>query len=77
MELKPEIIERLEKLDAKYSAIGQDLESYLDGLLYSNPLYYWDYIKVDALMSLQQPVQTFPMKRFLLFTTKLQNSIFT
>ena len=60
MELKPEILERLKKLDAKYAAIGQDLESYLDGLLYSNPLYYWDYIKVDALLSLQQPRTDFP-----------------
>lgn len=60
MDLKPEIIERLKKLDAKYSAIGQDLESYLDGLLYSNPLYYWDYIHVDALLSLQQPKTDFP-----------------
>ena len=60
MAIKPEILERIEKLDKKYKSIGQDLESYLDGLLYSNPLYYWDYIHVDALLSLQQPRTDFP-----------------
>ncbi len=60
MAIKPEILKKIEQLDAKYASIGQDLESYLDGLLYSNPLHYWDYIKVDALMSLQQPRTDFP-----------------
>lgn len=60
MSLSPEILERLEKLDKKYKSIGQDLESYLDGLLYSNPLYYWDYINVDALLNLQHPRTDFP-----------------
>jgi tryptophan 2,3-dioxygenase len=60
MEITPEIAQKLEQLEKKYKSIGQDLGSYLDGLLYSNPLYYWDYIKVDALLSLQQPRTDFP-----------------
>lgn len=60
MELKPDILEKLQLLEQKYAAIGQDLGSYLDGLLYANPLFYWDYIKVDALLSLQQPRTDFP-----------------
>jgi len=52
--------ERLQKLEDKYRRIGQDLHSYLDGLLYSNPLHYWEYIKVDTLLSLQEPRTDFP-----------------
>lgn len=54
------ILKKIGQLDEKYKAIGQDLESYLDGLLYSNPLHYWDYIGVDTLLSLQRPMTDFP-----------------
>lgn len=60
MELKPEIIERVEALEKKYLAMGQDLTSYLDGLLYADYLTYWDYIHVDTLLSLQSPKTSFP-----------------
>ncbi|MBA3901781.1 MAG: tryptophan 2,3-dioxygenase [Bacteroidetes bacterium] len=60
MELKPEIIERLHKLDEKYQAMGQDLSSYLDGLLYADYLTYWDYIHLDTLLSLQSPKTSIP-----------------
>lgn len=53
MEITPEIRERLEQLGNKYNALGQDMLSYLDGLLYSNLLTYWDYIHLDTLLSLQ------------------------
>ena len=49
MDITPEIKERLERLSEKYDAIGQDMLSYLDGLLYSNSLTYWDYIHLDTL----------------------------
>ena len=55
MELNNEILERLQKLTAKYEAMGQDMASYLDGLLYSNSLSYWDYVHLDTLLSLQTP----------------------
>jgi tryptophan 2,3-dioxygenase len=48
------------KLEQKYEAMGQDLSSYLDGLLYSDYLTYWDYIHVDTLLSLQNPKTSFP-----------------
>lgn len=60
MELTPEIIERLKKLDEKYQLMGQSLENYLDGLLISNYLTYWDYVNVDKLLSLQTPRTDFP-----------------
>jgi tryptophan 2,3-dioxygenase len=60
MEITPEIIERLELLEKKYSAIGQDMLSYLDGLLYNDSVKYWDYVEVDTLLSLQKPRTDFP-----------------
>jgi tryptophan 2,3-dioxygenase len=60
MEITPEIVERLEKLNEKYAALGQDLTSYLDGLLYADSVKYWDYIQVDTLLSLQKPKTSFP-----------------
>ncbi len=60
MELKNEIIERVNKLEEKYSTMGQSLEGYLDGLLLSNYLTYWDYIQLDTLLTLQNPKTDFP-----------------
>ncbi|MFM7216995.1 MAG: tryptophan 2,3-dioxygenase family protein [Bacteroidota bacterium] len=60
MELKPELLQRLEALEKKYNAMGQDLMSYLDGLLYADYLTYWDYIHADTLLSLQNPKTSFP-----------------
>lgn len=51
----PSLLEQLKKLQAKYNVMGQDLSSYLDGLLYSDYLTYWDYIHLDTLLSLQTP----------------------
>ncbi|SES17108.1 tryptophan 2,3-dioxygenase family protein [Pedobacter rhizosphaerae] len=60
MELTPEITDRLQKLEEKFSAMGQDLNAYLDGLLYADYLTYWDYIHLDTLLSLQTPKTPFP-----------------
>lgn len=56
----PEILDKLQLLQEKYAASGQDLSAYLDGLLYADFLTYWDYINLDALLSLQQPITPFP-----------------
>lgn len=60
MELSESTLEKIKKLKEKYETMGQDLDSYLDGLLFANPIRYWDYIKVDTLLSLQQPETDFP-----------------
>ncbi len=56
----PQLIEQLKKLEEKYEVMGQDLSSYLDGLLYADYLTYWDYIHLDTLLSLQTPRTNFP-----------------
>jgi tryptophan 2,3-dioxygenase len=60
MQFHPEIEERLSQLQEKYEAMGQDMNSYLDGLLYADFLTYWDYIHLDTLLSLQSPKTPFP-----------------
>jgi len=57
------LLEQLKKLQAKYDFMGQDISSYLDGLLYSDYLTYWDYIHLETLLSLQNPKTSFPDER--------------
>lgn len=59
-EIDPKILDQIKKLEEKYEVMGQDLSSYLDGLLYSDYLTYWDYIHLDTLLSLQNPKTGFP-----------------
>ncbi len=54
------ILEKLRKLEQKYEASGQNLESYLDGLFEADFLNYWDYIHLDTLLSLQVKRTTLP-----------------
>lgn len=49
------LVDRIEQLRAKYAASGQDLVDFLDGLLEADYITYWDYIRLDSLLSLQQP----------------------
>jgi tryptophan 2,3-dioxygenase len=60
MSITPEIESRLALLQEKYEAMGQDMISYLDGLLHADFLTYWDYIHLDTLLSLQSPKTPFP-----------------
>jgi len=55
MDKQPDLQEQLKKLQEKYGVMGQDISSYLDGLLYADYLTYWDYIHLDTLLSLQNP----------------------
>ncbi len=50
MEINKDILEQLKD---KYSAMDQDVNTHLEGLLYSTPITYWDYIKTDSLLNLQ------------------------
>jgi len=43
----------LEALEKKFEAINQKTETHLEGLLWSKPITYWDYIQTDALLNLQ------------------------
>lgn len=58
--LDPGLRDLLARLQKKYEVMGQDLSSYLDGLLHADYLTYWDYIHLDTLLSLQNPKTSFP-----------------
>lgn len=45
--------ELLEAIDKKYAAMGQNPDVHLSGLLHAEPMKYWDFIQVDALLGLQ------------------------
>jgi tryptophan 2,3-dioxygenase len=52
--------ELLEALNKKFTAMGQNLDVHLEGLLHSTPITYWDYIKTDSLLGLQNQRTTEP-----------------
>ena len=52
--------ELLKQLENKFNGIGQDLDTHLEGLLYAEPMTYWDFAQVDALLSLQTQRTTLP-----------------
>jgi tryptophan 2,3-dioxygenase len=51
---------KIKLLEDKYAQMGQDLNSYLEGLLLSNYLTYWDYTQVETLLTLQNPKTDYP-----------------
>lgn len=55
----PKILDRIHQLEEKFKASGQDMLSYLEGLLYADYLTYWEYINLDVLLNLQQPKTSF------------------
>ena len=52
--------EILQKLEDKFQKINQNTETHLEGLLWSKPITYWDYIQTDALLNLQIQRTTLP-----------------
>lgn len=50
MEQREDILRRL---DDKFQQMGQNTDTHLEGLVWNNPITYWDYILPDALLNLQ------------------------
>jgi tryptophan 2,3-dioxygenase len=50
--------ELLQQIEEKYKKLGVPLNTMLEGLLWSTPTTYWDYIQTDALLGLQIPRTT-------------------
>lgn len=49
----------ISKIHLKYQYLGENSQTYLNGLLHAKPLNYWDYIEVETLLSLQKPRTNF------------------
>ena len=45
--------EIINKLDKKCTSLGLDKNNYLEGLLHTKPITYWDYIQLNSLLGLQ------------------------
>lgn len=60
MDITPNIKDQLDQLEEKFQAINQKTETHLEGLLWSKPMTYWDYIQTDALLNLQIQRTTLP-----------------
>ncbi len=60
MEFSEEIKKKLSLLEEKYTASGQDMSAFLEGLLYADYINYWNYIHLDTLLSLQTPITNIP-----------------
>ncbi|GAB3969099.1 tryptophan 2,3-dioxygenase family protein [Spirosoma terrae] len=54
------LTDKLNQLEQKFAAMGQDMASYLEGLLQADYLTYWDYIHLETLLSLQNPKTAYP-----------------
>ena len=52
--------EILKAIEEKYDKLGVPLDAMLEGLLWSTPITYWDYIQTDALLGLQTPRTNLP-----------------
>lgn len=50
----------LHRLEEKFSAINQNTNVHLEGLIWAKPITYWDYIQPEALLSLQIQRTTLP-----------------
>ena len=60
MEQSPETHSLLTSLQYKFEAIDQKTNTHLEGLLWSNPITYWDYIQTDVLLNIQNQRTTLP-----------------
>jgi tryptophan 2,3-dioxygenase len=60
MEISNNTKEILDNLEQKFDAINQKTETHLEGLLWSKPITYWDYIQTDVLLNLQTQRTTLP-----------------
>jgi len=58
--MEKNVEEKVKALEDKYAQMGQDINSYLEGLLLSNYLTYWDYTQVETLLTLQNPKTDYP-----------------
>lgn len=59
-QINPQQSEKLQRIKSKYEAIGQNPDTHLEGLIWSKPITYWDYIQTDVLLNLQVQRTTLP-----------------
>ena len=68
--------ELLKAIDEKYAAMGQDADVHLSGLLHAEPMKYWDFIQVDALLGLQTQRTNLPDEMVFLMYHQINELLF-
>lgn len=66
----------LQHIEQKYIAIDQNPDTHLEGLLWANPITYWDYILPDALLNLQIQRTTLPDEMVFIVYHQINELIF-
>ncbi|MEC5164533.1 tryptophan 2,3-dioxygenase [Flavobacterium sp. PL11] len=66
----------LKEIEHKYQSINQKTETQLEGLLWSKPITYWDYIQTDALLNLQIQRTTLPDEMVFIMYHQVNELIF-
>ncbi|WP_369752931.1 tryptophan 2,3-dioxygenase family protein [Flavobacterium sp. WC2409] len=66
----------LKEIELKYDSINQKTETQLEGLLWSKPITYWDYIQTDALLNLQIQRTTLPDEMVFIMYHQVNELIF-
>jgi tryptophan 2,3-dioxygenase len=66
----------LNKIEQKYASIDQKTETHLEGLLWSKPITYWDYIQTDALLNIQTQRTTLPDEMVFIMYHQVNELIF-
>lgn len=66
----------IQEIDQKYKAINQKTETHLEGLLWSKPITYWDYIQTDALLNLQIQRTTLPDENVFIMYHQINELLF-
>jgi tryptophan 2,3-dioxygenase len=68
--------ELVNEIDKKYKSLDQKTEAYLEGLLWSKPITYWDYIQTDALLNLQVQRTVFPDENVFIMYHQINELLF-
>ena len=66
----------LQQLAEKYKSMDQDMNVHLEGMLYSKPMVYWDYIQTEALLGLQVQRTTLPDEMIFIMYHQINELLF-
>jgi len=66
----------IERISEKYTAINQNPNVHLEGLVHANPITYWDYILPEALLGLQVQRTTLPDEMVFIMYHQINDLLF-
>jgi len=66
----------LKEIEEKYDELGIPTEAILEGVVYSKPVTYWDYIQTGPLLSLQAQRTTLPDEKVFIMYHQINELLF-